>query len=128
VQFASQHFASCAQLQRLLRALPSGAERLRLLATFWPRVVDREGLADVVAGLPAGQQAELMRRLGHRHVWASLGARPHGLHFSLDLGVPEQRDLAKEVGLGLGACSSAAAQQRSSAAAQPGKAAACLAG
>ena len=34
--------------------------------------------------------------MGPWHVWTTLG-KPHGLHFYLDLAIPEQKDVAKEL-------------------------------
>lgn len=100
-QFASEHYVSCAQLQQLLRLLPAPRDCLHLLCCCWARVTDRAGLAGVVGGLSGSQQAALAQRLGHLHVWESVGRQPQGLHFHLDLQDPEQKEVAKEVGASL---------------------------
>ena len=39
---------------------------------------------------------QLLSRLGHKHVWATLG-RPQGLLFYLDASDPEQKEIAREL-------------------------------
>ncbi|KAF8058470.1 LRRC74A [Scenedesmus sp. PABB004] len=92
---------SCDQLGAVLRALraPGGAAggtRCGAAVALWARVVDRRALVQVFAGLAPGEQLALMACLGSYHVWAALRA-PAGLHWRLDLTVPEQRDVAREV-------------------------------
>lgn len=55
-----------------------------------------ECLLQVFEALSGAEQLGLMSALGSYHVWATL-ARPDGLHFRLDLTIPEQRDVAREV-------------------------------
>lgn len=39
---------------------------------------------------------QVTQRLGYWHVWSTLGDA-HGLHFSLDLSDPEQKEVARDI-------------------------------
>ncbi|EFJ52507.1 hypothetical protein VOLCADRAFT_86673, partial [Volvox carteri f. nagariensis] len=93
--WASRRLVSCEQVEAVLGALHTEGDRVAAMVVLWPRMVDGRWKKAYLA-LKQSEQRQVMVRLGFWHVYTCLGD-PHGIFFSLDLGEPEQRDIAREL-------------------------------
>ncbi|GFR42397.1 hypothetical protein Agub_g3269, partial [Astrephomene gubernaculifera] len=93
--WCAARYVSSPQVAAVLGALRTEGDRVMAMVVLWPRVVDG-GWKSTYLRLTPGEQRQVMTRLGYWHVYACL-ADPHGIAFSLDLGEPEQRDIAREL-------------------------------
>ncbi|GLI64025.1 hypothetical protein VaNZ11_007186 [Volvox africanus] len=93
--WASQRLVSCEQVEAVLDALHTEGDRVAAMVVLWPRLVDGRWKRTYMK-MKLSEQRQVMIRLGFWHVYTCL-ADPHGISFSLDLGEPEQRDIAREL-------------------------------
>eukprot|EP00198_Chlamydomonas_reinhardtii_P001211 XP_001690546.1 predicted protein [Chlamydomonas reinhardtii] len=94
--WAAERYLSAEQLTAILGTLHYESDRITAMVVLWPRVV-RGGWKRTYERLSPAEQRQVMMRLGHWHVYSCL-ADPHGIAFALDLGEPEQKDIARELG------------------------------
>ncbi|PNW77510.1 hypothetical protein CHLRE_10g439750v5 [Chlamydomonas reinhardtii] len=93
--WAAERYLSAEQLTAILGTLHYESDRITAMVVLWPRVV-RGGWKRTYERLSPAEQRQVMMRLGHWHVYSCL-ADPHGIAFALDLGEPEQKDIAREL-------------------------------
>ncbi|GMH36622.1 hypothetical protein BSKO_04495 [Bryopsis sp. KO-2023] len=82
------------QVQRVLKALGNGSDRIRAFVYLWSRVLDRANLWKVLAELHPREQDNIMQRLGYIYVWETF-EKSNGVHFHLDLMNDEHKDAWK---------------------------------
>ncbi|KAG2448830.1 hypothetical protein HYH02_006181, partial [Chlamydomonas schloesseri] len=93
--WAAERYLSAEQLTAILGTLHYESDRITAMVVLWPRVV-RGGWKKTYERLTPTEQRQVMMRLGCWHVFSCLGD-PHGIAFALDLGEPEQKDIAREL-------------------------------
>ncbi|KAG2501181.1 hypothetical protein HYH03_000996 [Edaphochlamys debaryana] len=93
--WAAQRYVSSQQLSQVMRTVHYESDRVVAMVVLWPRVAGG-GWKSTFERLTPSEQRQVMMRLGYWHVYTCL-ADPHGIAFALDLGEPEQRDIAREL-------------------------------